>query len=132
MTRSAPPNPPPTLHQLEAEVMAEVWRQDREVTVRDVMEGINTRAPRERAYTTFMTIMRRLASKGLLNRRRDGKTDYYLAAWTEPGYRAARAQADTSALVEQYGDAALVAFASAMDGLDPARRRLLRRLARDA
>ncbi len=112
--------------------MAEVWRQDREVTVRDVMEGINARATRERAYTTFMTIMRRLASKGLLKRRRDGRADYYLASWTEPDYRAARAQADTSALVEQYGDAALVAFASAMEGLDPARRRLLRRLARDA
>lgn len=112
--------------------MAEVWRQDREVTVRDVMNGINARAPRERAYTTFMTIMRRLAAKGVLKRRRHGKADYYLAAWTEPDYRAARAQADTSALVEQYGDAALVAFASAMDELDPARRRLLRRLARDA
>lgn len=111
--------------------MTEVWRHDGEVTVRDVMVNINARTSRDRAYTTFMTIMRRLASKGLLTRRRHGKADYYVAAWTETEYRTARVQADTSALVEQYGEAALAAFASAIDGLDPARRRLLRRLARD-
>lgn len=112
--------------------MAEVWRQAREVTVRDVMYGINERAARDRAYTTFMTIMGRLASKGLLHRRRGGKADYYVARLDESAYRTARAQVEASALVERYGDAALVAFASAMDGLDPERRRLLRRLARDA
>lgn len=110
--------------------MDEVWRQGREVTVRDVMEGINGRADRMRAYTTFMTIMRRLASKGLLERRREGKADYYVARFDEPAYRSARAQAEASALVDRYGDAALVAFASAVDGLDPERRRVLRRLAR--
>ena len=111
--------------------MDEVWRQDREVSVRDVMDGINARADRARAYTTFMTIMRRLAAKGLLERRREGKTDYYLARFAESDYRSARAQAEASALVELYGDAALVAFASAVQGLDPERRRLLRRLARN-
>ena len=125
-------SPPPALHELEAEVMADVWRQDREVTVRDVMEAINERAERERAYTTFMTIMRRLASKGLLVRRRVGKTDYYRAHWTEGEYRAVRARAEAAELVERYGDAALAAFASEVDGLDPKRRRVLRRLARDA
>ncbi|UTI63995.1 BlaI/MecI/CopY family transcriptional regulator [Paraconexibacter antarcticus] len=112
--------------------MAEVWREDRELTVREVMDGINARAPQQRAYTTFMTIMRRLATKGLLERRREGKADFYVAVWSEAGYRAARVQADTSAMIEQYGDAALVAFASAVEGVDPARRRLLRKLARDA
>jgi predicted transcriptional regulator len=120
------------MHDLEAEVMAEVWRQGREVTVRDVMEGINERAGRERAYTTFMTIMRRLASKALLERRRDGRTDFYRARLTEDEYRTARARAEASALVERYGDAALAAFASAIHGLDPEHRSMLRKLVRDA
>ena len=68
--------------------MAEVWRQAREVTVRDVMDGINERAPRHRAYTTFMTIMGRLASKGLLHRRRGGRADYYVCLlYTSPSPR---------------------------------------------
>jgi predicted transcriptional regulator len=125
-------SPPPHMHELEAEVMAEVWRQGREVTVRDVMQAINQQAPRERAYTTFMTIMRRLASKALLERRREGKTDHYRARLTEDEYRTARAGAEASALVERYGDAALAAFASEMDRLDPEHRSVLRRLASDA
>ena len=128
MTR---PDMPPQLHELEFEVMKEVWRQDRELTVRDVMDGINERAPRVRAYTTFMTIMRRLAAKGLLTRRREGKTDYYIASWSEAEFSSVRARAEASELVELYGEAALVAFASAVDGLDPQRRRQLRKLARD-
>jgi predicted transcriptional regulator len=131
MTRSNASSPP-ALHELEAEVMAEVWRQGHEVTVRDVMQGINEQAGRERAYTTFMTIMRKLASKGLLVRRRVGKADHYRARWTEAEYGAARARAETAGLVERYGDAALAAFASEVDGLDPRHRRVLRRLARDA
>jgi len=45
-------------------------------------------------------------------------------------YRAARAEADVSALVEQYGEAALVNFAREMEQLDPKRRQQLRRIAR--
>jgi predicted transcriptional regulator len=66
---------PPPLHELEAEVMDEVWRHD-EVSVRDVNEALNARASKDRTYTTYMTIMARLDSKGLLERTRRGKTDF--------------------------------------------------------
>ena len=55
--------------------MEEIWRQGRPATVRAVMDELNQRASKERAYTTIMTIMRRLDTKGLLSRTRDGKTD---------------------------------------------------------
>jgi predicted transcriptional regulator len=123
---------PPPLHALESEVMEEVWRQGRPTTVREVMGALNRRAPRERAYTTIMTIMRRLDGKGLLRRERDQKTHIYSAAISRDDYLEARARAEVGAVVEEYGDAALVHFARHMGRLDRKRRDQLRRLARDA
>jgi predicted transcriptional regulator len=122
-------SPPPTLHELEAEVMDEVWAQE-EASVRQVMEVLNTRASRPRAYTTYMTIMRRLDGKGLLERRREGKTDFYTPAYTREEYARLRARAEVDALVDRYGDVALGHFAQQVAELDPARRRALQRLAR--
>jgi predicted transcriptional regulator len=120
---------PPALHDLEAEVMDEVWRQG-EASVRSVMEACNRGRRSPRAYTTYLTIMVRLDGKGLLGRRREGKTDHYHAVLTKEQYQAARAEAEVAALVGQYGDVALSHFARQMAQLDPARRRALQRLAR--
>jgi predicted transcriptional regulator len=111
--------------------MEEVWRQTRPTTVRAVMDALNGRGRKERAYTTIMTIMRRLDAKGLLSRKREGKTDIYSARLSRDEYLEARARAEVGALVDEYGDAALVHFARHMDGLDRERREQLRRLARD-
>ena len=131
-TMPAAPEPfvPPPLHELESEVMEEVWRRGAEVTVRDVYSELNSRRSRERAYTTVMTIMRRLADKGLLERRRQGKTDVYRALLSRVEYLEARANAEVTAIIEQYGEQALVHFAREMDKLEPKRRAQLRRLGR--
>ncbi|MEA2129393.1 MAG: hypothetical protein QOJ85_2284 [Solirubrobacteraceae bacterium] len=121
--------PPPPLHELESEVMDEVWRQQ-EATVRAVMEALNAAADKPRAYTTYMTILSRLDGKGLLQRRREGKTDYYRPAHTREEYAELRAQAEVEALVDQFGDIALSHFARQMAQLDPDRRRALERLVR--
>jgi len=131
VARRQPTNVPPPLHELESEVMDEVWRQGAPTTVRAVMDALNARAPRERAYTTIMTIMRRLDKKRLLSREREGKTDIYSARMSRDEYLEARAQAEVGALVDEYGDAALVHFARQMQKLDPKRRDQLRRLARN-
>src|SRR5437588_11840038 len=69
---------PPALHELESEVMEELWRGG-EASVRSVMQALN-RGGKERAYTNYMTIMARLHKKGMLARRREGTTDYYKPA----------------------------------------------------
>jgi predicted transcriptional regulator len=76
-----------------------------------------------------MTIMSRLHKKGLLQRRREGKTDLYAPAWERDEYMRVRAGAEVEELVAQYGDVALSHFARQMASLDPARRRALQRLA---
>jgi predicted transcriptional regulator len=121
--------PPPPLHELEAEVMEELWSQG-EATVRTVMDALNSRASKARAYTTYMTIMARLHKKGVLNRRREGKTDFYAPRLDRDEFTTSRARAEVEGLVAQYGDVALSHFARQVASLDPAHRRALQRLAR--
>src|SRR5580704_4616649 len=82
----------PPLHELESEVMEELWSQG-EATVRTVMDALNKRTRKQRAYTTYMTIMARLHKKGVLDRRRDGKTDFYAPTLAREEYMTARARA---------------------------------------
>jgi len=119
----------PALHELESEVMEAVWALE-EASVRRVMEVLNEKASKPRAYTTYMSVMRRLDGKGLLRRRREGKTDFYRPAYTREEYAQLRAQSEVEALVDRYGDAALGHFARQIAQLDPDRRRALQRLAR--
>src|ERR1044072_6584523 len=121
--------PPPPLHELEAEVMSVVWDRE-EASVREVMDVLNGRAEKPRAYTTYMTILGRLHDKGVVKRRREGKTDHYRAAHSRAGYADLRARAEVEALVDAFGDVALSHFARQMAELDPERRAALEKLAR--
>ena len=110
--------------------MEQLWRQG-EATVRSVLEAINAAAEKERAYTTVMTVMGNLERKGMLTRRREGKTDIYTPVMARDEYLDARARAEAGALIGRYGDAAYMAFAREIDRLEPEQRRQLRRLAHD-
>lgn len=122
---------PPELHQLERDVMDEIWRHD-EISVRDVKDAVNRRHGRDRAYTTYMTIMGRLGRKGLLSRRRAGKTDFYRPVYTREDYADLRAGAAVESIVDEFGDVALAHIARQMIRLDADHRHALERLAREA
>ena len=119
---------PPALHELENEVMEEIWGRG-EATVRDVQEALNARAEKTRAYTTMLTVMIRLDGKGLLVRRRAGRLDVYAPAISRDEYLRARAESEVAALVEDFGDLALAHFARHIGRLDAERLETLRRLA---
>lgn len=64
------------LGELETAVMGVVWQQG-QATVQDVKTAL---APeRELAYTTIMTVMTRLADKGVLTRHKEGRAYVYTA-----------------------------------------------------
>jgi predicted transcriptional regulator len=128
MARSRAPVTPPALHELEAEIMEEVWRQG-ETTVKLVMEALNRKTKPPRAYTTYMTVMRRLNDKGLLDRTRSGRHDTYAPRLSRDEYQQRRASAEVRGLVDEFGEVALAHFAKSLSTPDPARRRQLRRLA---
>jgi predicted transcriptional regulator len=109
--------------------MEEIWRRH-EASVRAVMEALNRRAPKARAYTTYMTIMARLDSKGLLERRREGKTDLYRSVYTRDQYTELRASVAIESVVDQFGEVALAHIARQIVQLDPEHRRTLQLRAR--
>ena len=131
MTAADSASVPPLLHELERKVMDHLWTLE-EGSVREVLQAVNAASSRELAYTTIMTILQRLDRKQVVKRRREGKTDFYSPLWSREVYRDARARAEVAALVDQYGDDALVHFARQVDQLDAKTRQKLRRLARDA
>lgn len=121
----------PALYELEAAIMEEVWRLGR-ATPREVMQALNARTKTERAYTTIMTVMARLERKGVLERELQGKGYIYTPRASRETFIDSRARAEVDALVQEYGEAALVHFARQMSQLDTKRRQRLRRLARRA
>jgi predicted transcriptional regulator len=118
---------PPPLPELEREVMEEVWRRG-SGTVHEIRDALNARADKDRAYTTVMTVLGRLADKGMLERRREGRSDRYVPVLDRDAYLEARAADDVETILAAYGDVALAHFADRVEQLDPQRRAQLRRL----
>ncbi len=117
----------PQLHELEREIMEELWTRD-SATVREIHDALNARGTTQRAYTTVMTVLSRLAAKGVVSRRRQGRSDVYAAGLSRDAWMRARAAADVDELLGDFGDVALAHFARHVERLDPERRERLRRL----
>ena len=106
---------------LEAEVMGVLWRAGRPMPVREVAAAVNAGRAAALAYTTVMTVMSRLAGKGILARSRAGRRFVYAPVAADPAEIAVRG------VLEEFGDAALARFVQRAE-LDPALRERLRRL----
>lgn len=112
---------------LEAVIMERLWRRG-SATVRDVVDDLGR--TRALAYTTVMTIMSRLHSKGLLDRARDGKTYVYRPAFSREEHRERLSRELVRGLVDEFGELALAHFAAELDGVDASHRAALRRIAK--
>ena len=77
MKNHDPTETPRQLGELEAQVMSVIWDKG-EATVQDVKDSLEP--DRKLAYTTIMTVMSRLAEKGLLIRRKEGRAYVYKPA----------------------------------------------------
>jgi predicted transcriptional regulator len=106
---------------LEAEVMAVLWRADRPLLVREVATELNAGRDAALAYTTVMTVMARLAGKGILTRSRSGRRFVYRPVAAD------RAEIAVRGVLAEFGDAALARFVEQAE-LDPLLRERLRRL----
>jgi predicted transcriptional regulator len=72
--------------ELEAVVMDRIWNRDGTTTVREIFDELT--AEREIAYTTVMSTMDNLHTKGWLARERDGKAYRYWPALTREQHSA--------------------------------------------
>jgi predicted transcriptional regulator len=74
MSKSKPVREINQLGDLETDVLGVVWEMGK-ATVQDVKDALEPR--RALAYTTVMTVMSRLAEKGILERRKEGRAYFY-------------------------------------------------------
>ncbi|WFE21881.1 BlaI/MecI/CopY family transcriptional regulator [Solwaraspora sp. WMMD937] len=104
------------LGDLERAVMDVLWDRDPAadpVTVRDVAEALQDR---DLAYTTVMTVLDRLAGKGMVSRERAGRAWRYQPAASREAY-IAQLMLDALDLAGSR-DAALVRFARSVTGTE--------------
>jgi BlaI family transcriptional regulator, penicillinase repressor len=101
------------LGELERAVMDVLWDRGAPATVRDVADVLRDR---ELAYTTLMTVLDRLAGKGMVERERTGRAWSYRPAASREEY-IAQLMLDALDLAGSR-DEALVRFARSVSGTE--------------
>jgi BlaI family penicillinase repressor len=102
---------------LELDCMNMLWPMG-EGTVREIRDALASRRPR--AYTTIMTIMDRLARKGVVERRKTGRAYTY-----RPNLSAENARAQAlSQVIESFFGGSKESLMAHLDGAQPKPRAL--------
>ena len=118
------------LGELELAVMRVAWSRD-SVTVRDVLDALRKKRPL--AYTTVMTVMSRLAEKGLLVVEKRGKTHHYRATGTREEFETLAAGQVVQSLIGDFGgEIAISQFVKQLSEADPDQLARLAEMARRA
>ncbi len=113
------------LGDLEADIMTLVWDLG-SATVRDVYETML--AQRKIAYTTVMTVMSRLAEKGILEKTKEGQTYRYQALFSKDELTASASKRIFKELLGDFGMPAMSQFLDVLDHANPEKMEELARL----
>jgi predicted transcriptional regulator len=106
---------------LESRVMETVWQTGAPVSVRHVLDALNSQRSEPLAYTTVMTVMNRLVAKNVLSRTGERRSYVYVATTTDVAGIAVQD------VIRTYGDAAVAHFVDEVRA-DPGSLRRLRAL----
>lgn len=118
------------LGELELDVMRVVWESG-SMTVRDVLEALAETRPL--AYTTVMTIMGRLADKGLLVVDKQGKAYRYRPVYSREEFEAQAVSRVVQSLINDFGgEIAISQFVEQLSAVDPEQLARLAELAQQA
>ncbi|MCL5291529.1 MAG: BlaI/MecI/CopY family transcriptional regulator [Actinobacteria bacterium] len=99
------------LGDLEAEIMDQMWLCEC-ASVRDIHQRLGYR---RLAYTTVMTVMSRLADKGLLKKKKDGKHYDYTTSISRAEFEDSIARSLISGLAGSLGSVALASFVEGIE-----------------
>ncbi|GGQ19063.1 BlaI/MecI/CopY family transcriptional regulator [Streptosporangium pseudovulgare] len=129
MTDRQPSAPGPTVPrrrvgQLEAQIITALSASDRPLTTGEVLERLGD--PAGLTYSTVITTLNRLAKKGAVTRRRDGRAFRYTAIADAPGLVAAH----MNRLLAKEDDRTSV-LRRFVSGLEPGDEEILRHLLSD-
>lgn len=110
------------LGELQAEVMEIFWRRG-DATVREVVTELNEH--HDLAYTTVLTIVSRLWSRGLLAREPEGRGFRYRPAKSREDFLGELSDELIDRLIADFGEIAMARLGERLEGLDAKRRRRL-------
>ena len=113
------------LGELQAEMMAICWRRE-SATVREIVDELNERRRRKLAYTTVLTLVSRLWSRGLLAREPEGRGFRYRPAKTRDELLGDLSDELIDRLLGDFGEIAVARLGTRLNELDPTRERRLR------
>lgn len=100
------------LGELEERIMENLWQQENSVSVRQVHESLLNQ--KSLAYTTVMTVLDRLAKKGVVSRERDGRAWLYRASLSRSDL-VVKAMVESFAQAGEAGDEVLERFVASLD-----------------
>lgn len=106
------------LGDLEADIMELLWKES-PASVRDIHE--NLASERSIAYTTVMTVMGRLAEKGLLIRKQHGRAYLYEPTQTREQFCSDAISTVMEGLLGGFGEPVLSHFVDTVDSDDTAK-----------
>lgn len=106
------------LGEFQAEVMEAFWRRG-DATVRDIVDDVNR--TRELAYTTVLTIVSRLWTRGLLTREPEGRGFRYRPAKSREELLAELSDELIDRLFADFGEVAVARLGERLEALDPKR-----------
>ena len=114
------------LGDLQAEVMDVLWERET-ATVREVLEQLNKRRRRKLAYTTVLTLVSRLYTRGLLEREPESRGFRYQPAGSRDELLAKLSDELIDRLLDDFGEIAVARLDARAGELDAERRRKLKR-----
>lgn len=106
------------LGDLEADIMEIVWK-DNPASVRDVYEQLSQKRPL--AYTTVMTVMSRLAEKGILERQQHGRAYLYVPSCSREEFCSDTISTVVQGLLGGFGEPVLSNFVETVGSQDAAK-----------
>lgn len=115
---------------LEKEVMDIIWSNKQEFTVKTVHGALS--AKRKIAYTTVMTIMGRLVTKGILKKKVSGKAFLYQMAYSKDKFLTRISKQVIRNFVSSFGDIAVAHFAQELEKIPAAKKDKLLKMLKNA
>ena len=117
------------LGELETQIMELVWKEKEPVSVADIVQSLSKK--RTIAYTTVMTIMGRLAEKGLLTRIPSGKAYLYKPAYSKDKFLTRVSRQIIKNFAASFGDTAIAHFTEELENLPSEKKQRLLKILND-
>jgi len=118
------------LGESESEIMEIIWQSKAPISVRTVTQKLQKK--RQIAYTTVMTIMGRLVDKGILKRKELRKAYLYQSSYSKDKFLIRVSRQIIKNFMASFGDTAVAHFAEEINKLEPAKRKSLTKLLKEA